>query len=222
MIQAYPLTWPQGKQRRPAASRKRARFGKKDRNNSSFTSTRRLTVDEATNRVLAELDLFTKPHGSTRIPRKSIVVSTNIPTRKDNGLPLSGRPEPHDPGVAVYFTLDKKAYCTECDAWDRVADNLAAVAAHLNCLRGIERYEVGESHDVFRGHAALPWSGPIPRQWWEVLGVPEDTGDWGEIVQAYNIRRKICHPDVGGSHAQFIELQEAYELARKHLQEVEV
>lgn len=39
-----------------------------------------------------------------RLGARYPVVSSNVELRRD-GLPLSGRPEPHDPGVAVYFQL---------------------------------------------------------------------------------------------------------------------
>jgi hypothetical protein len=119
--------------------------------------------------------------------------------------------------VAVYFTLDNKSYCMPCDAWDRAADNLAAVAAHLYCVRGIERYQVGESHDVFTGFRALPSSEPAPRSWYTILGISENA-TYAEAEKAYRKRAMECHPDKpGGSNGKFIELEMAWSVVDKHL-----
>ena len=97
MTQAYPLAWPQGWPR--ARQRKRAKFGKGERqyysNGSSWMNKRELTISDATQRVLSELQTLGVPHGEA-------VISTNLELRLD-GLPRSGQAEPSDPGVAVYW-----------------------------------------------------------------------------------------------------------------------
>lgn len=216
MIQAYPLQWPAGKPRRPSQARKRAKFGTKDYNNV----TSRLTIAQGVSRVRAELDRFTKAGHTWRVERDSLVVSTNVQVSKVTNLPLSDRSDPQDPGVAVYFKLDGRNYCMECDAWTRVADNLAAVAAHLECLRGIERYEVGETQDAFKGYALLPYTTMI-RPWFVVLEVAEDAS-YDDVEDAYQHLRKKAHPDRGGSDKAFQELTEAYEHAKKFLLGVEI
>lgn len=215
MIQAYPLCWPAGKPRRPASARDRARFGKQDFNSSAI---RPLTIAQGVSRVKAELERFTKTGHTYRVPKDSIVISSNVPISKVTGLPLSDTREPNDPGVAIYFKLDGRNYCMECDAWTRVADNLAAVAAHLSCLRGIERYEVGETQDAFRGYALLPYTTTV-RPWYEVLEVKQDA-DWDQVKEAYDRLVKVHHPDTGGSDAAFQELGEAYAHAEKFLKEL--
>lgn len=214
MIQAYPLCWPAGKPRRPLQARGRSRFGKKDTGNII----RNLTIAQGVSRVRVELERFTRTGHTYRVPKDSIVISSNIQVSKVTGLPLSDTREPADPGVAIYFNLDGRDYCMECDAWTRVADNLAAIAAHLSCLRGIERYEVGETQDAFRGYALLPYTTAI-RPWYQVLEVKEDA-EWDEVKQAYDRLRKIHHPDAGGSATAFQELGEAYSHAAKFLKEL--
>lgn len=217
MIEAYPLCWPVNKPRIPKAARQRAKFGTKEMNSLGWKTTKSLSVAQAVDRVLLELDRFTKVGRNYRVPKNSIVISTNIPVSKNTGLPYSDRAQPEDVGVAVYFTLDNRSYCCPCDAWDRVADNLAAVAAHLYSLRAIERYKVGESHDVFTGHLALPSSAPRKRTWFEVLRVP-DNATYAQAEAAYRRLRIELHPDKpGGSHEAFIELREAWATVEKHL-----
>src|SRR5437773_2514214 len=120
---AYPLQWPPHVPRHKG-TRPRAAFGKKvhvggANGVSSWKRSSDLTVADALARVQVELQRF----GAVRL-----VVSTNIPVRRD-GLPYSDRREPDDPGVAVYFRLRNRPYCLPCDRWNRVADNIAAVAA---------------------------------------------------------------------------------------------
>ena len=64
-----------------------------------------------------------------------IVISTNAELRQD-GFPYSNRRAPEDVGVAVYFTLEGRPYVLPCDKWERVADNLAAIAKHVEAKRG--------------------------------------------------------------------------------------
>lgn len=119
----YPLAWPDGWHRTPAHQRKRATFGRKEtRPGNSWKSHARLTVNDATCRVLAELERL----GVVR--DDDIIISTMIRVRLD-GRPRSGEPEPNDPGVAVYWERSNEPpRCMAIDLYDRVADNLAAVA----------------------------------------------------------------------------------------------
>lgn len=58
-----------------------------------------------------------------------------------DGFPRSGQSEPSDGGVAVYWlTSTGETKCIAIDRYDRVADNLAAVAATLDAMRAIERH----------------------------------------------------------------------------------
>jgi hypothetical protein len=146
---SYPLAWPTGVPRH-RGTRQRARFsGHKTLSfgdGSTWRQSKELTVADGLARVQAELMTF----GATRL-----VVSSNTPVRLD-GLPYSKTTTPADPGVAVYFTLHKKPYCLPCDRWDRVADNLAAIAAHIKAMRGIERWGVGTLEQAFTGYLRLP------------------------------------------------------------------
>lgn len=217
MIEAYPLHWPAQKRRTATQDRKSAHFGRqesvKTTYGTSYKTRKQLTLDQATKRILRELDSYTKAGHSYRVPPESIIISTNIPVRKD-GLPRSGFRKPDDPGVAVYFELDGRPYCLPCDKWDRVEDNLAAVAAHIAALRGIERWGVGEAHDVYTGFKALPENTLTDAQIWKRLGLSGKPDSWEEVKDAYRRRSQIDHPDKpSGSHEAFTELKDAYERA---------
>ena len=80
-----------------------------------------------------------------------------------------------DPGAAVYFKLESvpEGLVLACDRWLRVEDNIAAVAAHIRALRGIDRWGVGSVRQAFAGYKRLT-GGDAPTPWWEVLGIDHE------------------------------------------------
>lgn len=209
-INAYPLTWPDGWKR--STSREHGRFGKKvTKAGSSWSRTEDLTVNEAIQRVLAEL-------GRMGLGRDDVVISTNLVLRLD-GLPRSDQRGPDDPGVAVYWE-DRKGgrKVMAIDRYYKVADNLAALAATLDAMRAIERHGGAVVLErAFTGFTALP-APDANRQWWEVLGIPRAGATLDAVRQAYRTLASQHHPDrPGGSHERMAELNAAQEAA---LQEV--
>lgn len=196
-VSAYPLQWPAGRSRK--TSRKRATFGKKV-HNGRWQETKDLTVADALGRLQDELD---------RISARQPIVSTNLETRLD-GLPRSGQAEPRDPGVALYFQLDGQPHCMPCDTYDRVADNIAAIAKHIEATRAIDRFGVASVREMFTGFQALPAPGAADSQlWWKVLRVEPDATEV-EVQVAYRRRASDLHPDKpGGSAAAMAELNAA-------------
>ena len=200
-VTAYPLQWPDKVPRTPDYERRNARFGKETRA-GGLTGTRSLTVAEATARLTHQLGLM---------DANTVTVSTEMKLRQD-GLPHSGIRPPDDPGVAVYFRLLARPYCLPCDRWDRVADNLAAVAAHIGAMRGMERWGVGSVEQAFAGYMALPEPEPDP-DWWDVLHVPRDA-ELTEITAAYREKARTTHPDRGGGTDAMARLNHAMDQAR--------
>lgn len=203
---AYPLSWPPGKPR--AKLRVRAAFGKvvtRTRGSGDQTWTSRdkdrVTIADALHRLQRELDLL----GASRI-----VCSTNVEVRLD-GFPRSDRRAPDDPGVAVYFRVEGDPVVLAVDRYDTVADNIVAIAKHIEASRAIERYGVGTLKEIFRGYAALPPAMSID-DWRAVLGEPRNL-DQAEAV--YRERMKAAHPDVGGSQAEAARLNAAIARARE-------
>lgn len=196
-VSAYPLQWPAGRPRK--AARKRATFGKKV-NNGHWTETKDLTVADALSRLQDELD---------KINARQPVVSTNLETRLD-GLPRSGQAEPRDPGVALYFQLGGQPHCMPCDTYDRVADNIAAIAKHIEATRAIDRFGVASVREMFTGFQALPAPG-AKRSWRDVLmfGPAMLPPNRDMVEKRYRELAKERHPDAGGNAEAMAELNQA-------------
>lgn len=196
-VTRHPLTWPAGWKR--AAWRDQAKFGKK----AAGDHKRSLTVDDAITRLTGELD---------RLGATDAVLSTNLAVRLDGRL-RQDQAAPSDPGVAVYFRLKKQDRCFACDRWNRVADNIAAIAAHVEALRAIERYGVGTIEQAFAGYTALP---PAADAWWLVFGIPQ-TSTLDQVEAKFRELALIAHPDRGGSQNDMSRLTAAREAARRAL-----
>lgn len=196
----YPLAWPHGWPR--CRARVRAKFQ---------TGKRRLEVSDGANRVFDELERLGIKHDH-------VVVSTNVrPTFGARGSSTTV----DDPGVAVYWR-DKhgKDRVMAVDRYDRVADNLAAIAATLEAMRAIERHGGAQILDrAFTGFVALTGpqtTGPqTTRPWREVLGfAPDHVVGPAQIDAAYKRLRSAHHPDKGGDAARFDEIEKAVAQAR--------
>lgn len=208
MTQAYPLQWPLSRPRTKTPTR--AAFGKKVTrigHSSDWSEKASLTVADALGRLQREIDL---------LGARNYVLSSNVQLRLD-GLPRSGQPEPADRGVALYFTLSGKPHCLPCDRYDRVADNIAAIAKHIEATRAIERYGVASIAEMFTGFMALPEPG-AKKSWREILGFsPNLTPSAGTVEDQFRRLAKKHHPDAGGSNELMAELNAARAAALKEI-----
>lgn len=192
-IQAYPLQWPAGWRRTEPHQRERSKFSKGERQYSSTPGTsswinrKDLTVNDGLQRLLAELQRM-------GVDRDDVVISSNLRTRLD-GMPASGQAQPQDPGAAVYWRIGAGTRCMAIDRYDRVQDNLAAIAATLDAMRAIERHGGATIMDrAFQGFVALP----APRAWWQVLELKGTNPTRAEIEGAHRRLISKHHPDKGG------------------------
>ncbi|KLC07816.1 J domain-containing protein [Xanthomonas perforans] len=205
-IPASPLSWPAGWKRTPAGQREKARFGRAGRRryNGDYDAPRVLTISEAVDRVRLEMQRM-------GINNDDLVISTNLELRLD-GLPRSNQREPADPGVAVYwqdrYDRTQPPKCMAIDCYDRVADNLAAVAATLDAMRAIERHGGAAILErAFAGFTALP--APVALSWRDVLDPADPEGSYRRL-------RSQHHPDrAGGDAQQFQRVQRAWDAYRQ-------
>jgi hypothetical protein len=216
--QRYPLSWPQGWKRTPPHQRQRARFKRSETKYQassvpggqgySYRQTSALTVSSALERrLLPELRRL-------GVMREHVIVSTNVPTRLD-GLPYSNAKEPDDPGVAVYFRMSGKPRVLACDTWDRVADNIAAVAGHIEAIRAIDRYGVGTIEQAFAGYQALPTQAS---PWWTILEFDQRPSTWAMVEERHRELTKKHHPDRGGRSDTMAKINAARDAAKIDLQ----
>lgn len=207
-VQAYPLHWPPGIARTPISKMQRARFSRR-LTDHAYKNKEQLTLAQAKKRLHDEL---------RRLGARDVVISTNVVLRLD-GEPRSGQREPDDPGVAVYWTQGKERRCIPCDRWDRVPDNMAAVAAAIGALRGLDRW-VNESvvSAAFTGFNALPSPQAFAEDWRAVFGLdPDEAVTAADIQELYRRAAMTAHPDRGGSEGAMARVNRARERA---LQEI--
>ncbi len=201
--QRFPLTWPAGWARTRPEARRRASFGKRvSRTASGYRSLEPLEVGDGLSRLMGEL---------SRLGARGVVVSTNLAYRAD-GMPYARQSKVlDDPGVAVYFQLKGRPHALACDRWTSVADNMAAIAGHVEALRAVDRYGVGSLEQAFAGYRALPAQASA---WWTVLGFDERPTDLATVERRHQVLTRQHHPDLGGSSTTMAKINAARDAAR--------
>lgn len=187
MPNAYPLQWPEGRER--TRIRQEAQFDTK------FT--------DALFGIKKELRLMCA---------KNVVISTNI-TLKQNGDPYANQSEPQDRGVAVYFTYNNQQLCFACDRWWKVKDNLQAVRKTIEALRGIKRWGTGDMvQAAFTGFKQIE-----NVTGWRLTLMLTNNCTLEQAEQNYRALAQRFHPDKGGDPKKMSELNLAIQEARKEL-----
>lgn len=128
----FPLRWPADWKRTPRPGA--ARF-------------ERRSMAEVRERLLRELRL-------AGVPPWSIQISTNVPLTS-RGQAASGICQPADRGAAVYFQHGEQLLVSACDKWNRVEDNLYAIALDVEAVRGRLRWGVVSIERALAGHQRL-------------------------------------------------------------------
>jgi len=111
------------------------------------------------------------------------------------------------------FRIKGEPRVLACDKWDLCADNMAALAKHVEAIRGQLRWGVGTLAQAFGGYKALP-AMEAPKLWNKVLGVSAhaSTAD----VEAARLRLLAkCHPDKGGSAGEAVNVNIAWDEFRR-------
>lgn len=200
---AYPLAWPKGRERTPVWDRREGRFS-----TGADRYRKPVTMSQALRRLEEEAGRF-----GAMYP----MISTDVELRRD-GLPYSGRRAPDDPGAVLYFQKDGAPYALACDTFSRVEQNVAAIAAHIDATRAIERHGVATASDMLRAFQALPPPPPggsviigeTVRHWSDVLDVSR-TASRAVIEAAYRAKAK----EVGNDSDGLLPLNLAKEAALK-------
>jgi hypothetical protein len=186
----FPLAWPTGRPRRKASARRRGTFSMA----AEGAKTKPVGLSQACARLQDQIE---------RLGGIYPVLSTNVELRLD-GRPRADRGAPADPAAAVYFHLKSEPYAMACDTYTEVAQNIAALAAHIEATRRIERYGVATAAETLRAFSALP---PPPgesvitmpqakpaRAWWEFFGVMREVADVETIQTLYRAKARKTAP----------------------------
>jgi hypothetical protein len=209
--QAFPLSWPPGWARTPAPMRQRAAFHKirhyTKADGTHWKTAERLEISDGLQRLEGEL---------RRLNARGIIISSNLQTTSD-GRPYTRQSKMlADPGVAVYFTIKGKALALACDKWQSAAENMAALAGHIEAIRASDRYGVGTVEQAFAGYKALP--ADTARDWRQVFGFAEgSTPTRDQVTQAHRRLAREQHPDAGGSNVAMAHLNRARDYALDEL-----
>lgn len=190
-IPRFPLEWPLGWPRRQGSARQTAAFSMSREDwvgeGAQRRAVKRVTavnMATATERLERQLEL---------LGARGATLSTNV-TLSLRGIPR-GDENPSDPGAAVYFSFKGRATVLACDKFTRVADNIAALANHIDALRRIERYGVGTIEQALAGYKALPADSAAD---WKValFGTAVPPVVTVDVVdRAYKALAKDYHPD---------------------------
>ncbi|MEM6289071.1 MAG: hypothetical protein AAF845_18180 [Bacteroidota bacterium] len=134
---AFPLSWPLGRPRTKRPKRSQFKSSMADARDGLFDELRRLGA-------------------------RDVVVSTNIETYERGGrrVPYANQTV-GDPGAAVYFTKKGNQFAFACDRWDRVGDNLHAIARAAR-WGGIDRRTIERKRD-----------GAVPVTGWDVGAIEQ-------------------------------------------------
>jgi len=190
MTQAYPLQWPAGQPRT------------KDRTDSTF----KVGHSRAFEEMVDEL---------ARFGARNVVISTNIPLRRDGSPYRDGLTDlMDDPGVAVYFTKGKRQIAIGVDAYRRPWENCRALGLSVKAFRDIERYGAQQVLDqAFTGFMALSAPDQVSEAtnlaWWMILGVHPDATE-AEIRAAYKAKVR----EAGGTSVELNAARDSGLMAR--------
>jgi len=155
----YPLSWPFGWKRTPAADRKASGFRETAMRTTTFYNQQTLRQDikqlKGSKLVSMRTACDRLEDQLERLGASDVIMSTNVELTI-YGEPKGGRTNPSDPGAAVYFKLGGHDRTMACDKWATVPENIAAIANHIDALRRIERYGIGTLDQAFAGYTGLP------------------------------------------------------------------
>ena len=195
-VTPFPLCWPDSQARTPHHRRQWGSFGS-----------------------WSVYQVFRDLHEEVRrLGGKECVISSGLRVRND-GFPYADQRQPDDPAAAVWFKRKGKDYVLACDRFNRATSNIRALVLSIDSLRRLERYGTDDMlEQAFYGFQVLALPTAVQETWWHVLECDPDA-TLGEAEAAYRSRAKESHPDAGGSDAAMARVNDAYERARREIEE---
>lgn len=165
------------------------------------------------------------------IAAKDIVIQIAVELKdiRNDGWPRANC-RPVSPGVVLSFLKGRTPLQFACDTFDDWECNLRAIALTLESLRAVDRYGATKRGEQYRGWAQLPpGEGYVPprppaltrTEAAEFLakhaGFKAESilADSGVRDVAFQRAAQRLHPDAGGTHEAFLQLQRAREVLSK-------
>jgi hypothetical protein len=145
--------------------------------------------------------------------------------RNTDGMPRAGA-KPKHPGVVVTFVSKHGPLQYATDEFTSWQDNLRAIALGLEALRKVQRYGITHSGEQYTGFRALeaPSGLTIDDAARTLAAFTDDEMKFEDLLTevgargpewtraAYRTAAKRRYPDVGGSHSDWLRLEQAYRL----------
>lgn len=137
---------------------------------------------------------------------------------RNDGWPRSSA-RPGSPRVILTFQKGSEVISMPCDTFLSWEQNLRAITLTLNGLRMIDQYGVSQHGEQYKGFARLEAPAQESKRdlairfiatWAQVRN--EDV--LKDLDGAYRIAARRVHPDTGGSHDLFVQLQQHYQFLR--------
>jgi len=169
-----------------------------------------------------------------QISAKDVVLESVLPKSKArrDGWPMSDAKG--GPGIIVSFVQAGEPREMLADRYHDWRDNLHAIGKALDALRAVDRWGLTKKAAQYEGfRPALPPPAKVvaittTSQAAEFVAkqagvgrtiAPEILNDPETLAYYYRLAAKQLHPDQGGSHELFVQLQTAKELLDKHHKE---
>jgi len=149
---------------------------------------------------------------------------------RQDGQPYADA-KPTQPGVIISFKGTHGEVMMPCDTYDKWQDNLRAIALSLEALRAVDRYGCAGKGQQYTGWKKL---NPAPETSEPTIDdaalfivacaegeasperISQVLRSRDEFESAYKSAARKLHPDAGGDHEEFVMLQQAAQLLRKH------
>lgn len=153
----------------------------------------------------------------------AVVVQAGYRLVRNDGWPFSNA-KPDHPAVILQFQTGRDTLTFRAATYTSFDDNLRAIAMTLSALRAIDRYGVvqGQQYAGFKQLGSPPPDQPMTKHqafaWLSFTSGHTDLHSSREKLDAaYRQACKANHPDTGGSHEQFLKVQEAYRILKEGL-----
>jgi len=196
----HPLQWPEGRPRVKFPFAGSFNF----KNSQGWRED--ITLHEAMKRLVNQCEL---------LKATDCILTSNLALNTD-GSPKARQPVLRDYGAALYMRHNGKPIVLPTDTYVGVEQNVAAIAAHIQATRAIERYGVGTAEEMFTGFAALP--SQKAEHWRTVLDIPANVIVTPALI--HQMRRDLSkrwHPDAGGSATMMAKINAACDAALREL-----